>query len=361
MLPVPLQCLLHPLLRETVADKLRLVDRSLAEPMPSPPIALIRVRRILKSIAAQRVQHIALDRLGGRRIIRDEVVRLRVQAQDNHVRDESGNTRIRIIRLEYLLVDPGEIILVETANGIRRAQHCLANPVLVERHQSPVAPLHLDDAVLDGHKISWTESYHIPCPSTITLTHPHPFCYLRLQAGSVRDNHRRQAMEKLSKCIAEAIGTFALIFIGIGAIYASNQHHMDLLGVALAHGLTIAVMVSATGHISGGHLNPAVTLGALVGGKIDLKGAISYWASQLVGATVAAFVCLMLFSREVVVAGTPQLGGGTSAMAGIVIEAITTFFLVFVVYGTAIDPRAPKIGGLAIGLTIALDILFAGP
>jgi len=168
-------------------------------------------------------------------------------------------------------------------------------------------------------------------------------------------------MEKLSKCIAEAIGTFALIFIGIGAIYASNQHHMDLLGVALAHGLTIAVMVSATGHISGGHLNPAVTLGALVGGKIDLKGAISYWASQLVGATVAAFVCLMLFSREVVVAGTPQLGGGTSAMAGIVIEAITTFFLVFVVYGTAIDPRAPKIGGLAIGLTIALDILFAGP
>lgn len=164
-------------------------------------------------------------------------------------------------------------------------------------------------------------------------------------------------MEKLSKCIAEAIGTFALIFIGIGAIKAEP----GLLGVALAHGLTIAVMVSATGHISGGHLNPAVTLGAFVGGKIDLKGAISYWASQLIGATVAAFVCLMLFNREVVVAGTPQLGGGTSPLAGIVIEAITTFFLVFVVYGTAIDPRAPKIGGLAIGLTIALGILFAGP
>ena len=164
-------------------------------------------------------------------------------------------------------------------------------------------------------------------------------------------------MTKLSKCIAEAIGTFALIFIGIGAINANP----GLLGVALAHGLTIAVMVSATGHISGGHLNPAVTLGALVGGKIDLKGAVSYWASQLVGATAAAFVCLSLFGRAVVVSGTPSLGPTTSAMAGIVIEAITTFFLVFVVYGTAIDPRAPKIGGLAIGLTIAIGILFAGP
>src|SRR5438046_5422094 len=100
-------------------------------------------------------------------------------------------------------------------------------------------------------------------------------------------------MNKLSKCIAEAIGTFALIFIGIGAINANP----GLLGVALAHGLTIAVMASATGHISGGHLNPAVTLGALVGGKIDLHGAISYWASQRVAATLAAFVCLSLFAR----------------------------------------------------------------
>src|SRR5579863_5635402 len=111
-------------------------------------------------------------------------------------------------------------------------------------------------------------------------------------------------MNKLSKCIAEAVGTFALIFIGIGAIKADP----GLLGVALAHGLTIAVMVSATGAISGGHLNPAVTFGLLVGGKIDLKGAISYWVSQLAGATLAGFVCYGLFSRAVVIAGTPQLG-----------------------------------------------------
>ena len=120
-------------------------------------------------------------------------------------------------------------------------------------------------------------------------------------------------------------------------------------------------MVSATMNISGGHLNPAVTLGALVGGKIEFTGAIRYWASQLIRATVAALVCLGLFGRSVVIDGTPILGGGTSPLAGIVIEAILTFFLVFVVYGTAIDERAPKIGGPAIDLTITLDILFGGP
>src|SRR5258707_1260504 len=103
-------------------------------------------------------------------------------------------------------------------------------------------------------------------------------------------------MNKLSQCIAEAVGTFALIFIGIGAINANP----GLLGVALAHGLTIAVMASATGAISGGHLNPAVTFGLLCGGKIDMKGAVAYWVSQLIGASLAAFACLALFNSTVV-------------------------------------------------------------
>jgi MIP family channel proteins len=165
-------------------------------------------------------------------------------------------------------------------------------------------------------------------------------------------------MNKVRNCIAEAIGTFALIFIGIGAIKAAPD---NLLAIAFAHGLTIAVFVSATMNISGGHLNPAVTFGALVGGKISLTDALLYWVSQLAGATIAAFICFGLFGRSVVVQGTPQLGDGTTPLAGIVIEAIVTFFLVFVVYGTGIDPRGPKIGGLAIGLTITLGILFAGP
>jgi MIP family channel proteins len=172
--------------------------------------------------------------------------------------------------------------------------------------------------------------------------------------------------------VAEFIGTFALIFIGIGAI--ANGSAIGLLGIALAHGLTIAVMVSATGGISGGHLNPAVTFGLLVGRKIDLQKAAAYWGAQLAGATVAAILAGNLLvadgrlfagfggsAHNIIVNGTPALGKGVSTGAAIGIEAVTTFFLVFVVYGTAVDARAPKIGGLAIGLTVALDILFAGP
>jgi MIP family channel proteins len=165
-------------------------------------------------------------------------------------------------------------------------------------------------------------------------------------------------MQAARKYVAELIGTFCLIFIGIGAIHAAKG---DLLAVAIAHGLAIGVMVSATGAISGGHLNPAVTFGALVGGQIELSNAIKYWIAQLVGAMLAALFCLCIFNNAVVQAGTPDLAGDVSVGHGILVEAVLTFFLVFVVYGTAIDSRGPKIGGLAIGFTVALDILFGGP
>jgi MIP family channel proteins len=171
----------------------------------------------------------------------------------------------------------------------------------------------------------------------------------------------------LKQCAAEFVGTFALIFIGIGAI-ANNTPTagMGLLGIALAHGLTIAVMVSATGAISGGQLNPAVTFGLLIGGQMDVKKSIAYWISQLAGATVAALLCGGLLGMTAVSNGTPDISvnNGTpvvSIMQAITIETVLTFFLVFVVYGSAVDARAPKIGGLAIGLTVALDILFGGP
>jgi len=179
------------------------------------------------------------------------------------------------------------------------------------------------------------------------------------------------------QCVAEFIGTFALIFVGVGAIHhvGALPGNAGLLGVALAHGLTIAVMVSATGAISGGQLNPAVTLGLLVGGKMDLPRSVAYWISQLAGASVAGFILLFVFSGQtdpdkgavvlaqtIVANGTPDLAAkGVTAVQGVVVEAILTFFLVFVVYGTAVDARAPRIGGLAIGLTVALDILFGGP
>jgi len=172
----------------------------------------------------------------------------------------------------------------------------------------------------------------------------------------------------LKQCVAEFVGTFALIFIGVGAI-ANNlpAAGLGLLGVAFAHGLAIAVMVSATGAISGGQLNPAVTFGLFIGGHMDAKKTLAYWISQLAGGTAAALLCVALLGMKAVSGGTPDisLGAGgvpvvTTAQA-ITIEAVLTFFLVFVVYGSAVDLRAPKIGGLAIGLTVALDIMFGGP
>jgi len=165
------------------------------------------------------------------------------------------------------------------------------------------------------------------------------------------------------QCVAEFIGTFALIFIGIGAIQnlGGLEKNAGLLGIALAHGLAIAVMVSATAGISGGHLNPAVTFGLMLADKIDLKGAIAYWLSQLAGAVAAAWMCLVVLDPTAVFNGTPTVGKDVTLGHAVVIEAVLTFFLVFVVFGSAVDERAPKIGGLAIGLTVALDILFGGP
>jgi MIP family channel proteins len=171
-------------------------------------------------------------------------------------------------------------------------------------------------------------------------------------------------MTKLRPLLAEFIGTFALIFVGVGA---SKTVGHDVLAVALAHGLTIAAFVSATLHISGGQFNPAVTFGLVCGGHMSLIEALRYWIAQLLGAVAAAFICLGIFNRDIIVNGTPQLNGNPelgfmlTPGQGILVEAILTFFLVFVVYGTAVDERGRRVAGLAIGATITLDILFGGP
>src|ERR1700737_4654093 len=121
-------------------------------------------------------------------------------------------------------------------------------------------------------------------------------------------------MEKFRPWLAEFIGTFALIFVGIGAIKTAGH---DVLGVALAHGLTIAAFVSATLRISGGQLNPAVTFGLVCGGHMTVPNALRYWISQLLGALCAALICLGLFGRDVVVTGTPQLAIALNPLQGI--------------------------------------------
>ena len=166
--------------------------------------------------------------------------------------------------------------------------------------------------------------------------------------------------------IAEFIGTFTLIFVGVGSIAANHltSGALGLTGIALAHGLAIAVMVSATAAVGGGHLNPAVTAGALVAGKIDTANAAGYIVAQCLGGILAAIAITFAVpasALDAVAMGIPALGTGISGSQGLVTETILTFFLMFAVYGTAMDKRAPKVGGLFIGLTVTLDILMGGP
>jgi len=153
------------------------------------------------------------------------------------------------------------------------------------------------------------------------------------------------------KGIAEFIGAFTLIFIGAGAILtAGSTSTSDLLLVALAHGLAIGVMVSALAHVSGGHFNPAVTFGALVSRQISPRLAVVYWVAQLLGGLGGALALAGVFPASIwqpYHLGTP----------------ILTFFLVFVIFGTGIDPKGSfnAVGGLAIGLTISIDIMMGGP
>lgn len=172
------------------------------------------------------------------------------------------------------------------------------------------------------------------------------------------------------KLVAEFIGTFALIFFGAGSICTDQYLHgaggLGLLGIALAHGLAIGIMVSALGHISGGHFNPAVTIGIWVTKRITTIDAILYWVAQLAGAIAAAFVLKTVVPEDIwraVALGTPELARDFPVWAGMSLEAVTTFFLVLVVFATAIDEKGAfrAISGFGIGLTITLGILVAGP
>jgi MIP family channel proteins len=172
------------------------------------------------------------------------------------------------------------------------------------------------------------------------------------------------------KLFAEFLGTFALIFFGAGAVCTDQYLHgaggVGLLGIALAHGLAIGIMVSALGHISGGHFNPAVTIGFWVTKRVSTVDVLIYWAAQLAGAAAAAFLLKAIVPEETwraVALGTPALVRDFSRLSGMILEAVTTFFLVLVVFATAVDEKGTfrSIAGFGIGLTITLGILVAGP
>lgn len=185
-------------------------------------------------------------------------------------------------------------------------------------------------------------------------------------------------MEKpLGKLAGEFIGTFALTFIGAGAIVTStwNGGQPNLVGIALAHGLALAIAVSATMNVSGGHINPAVTAAMIATGRIKPGSGVAYILAQCAGATIAGFLLAIIFGGlgggaamtgkaavEACKLGTPMHDAAViSSWAAVLVEAVLTFLLVFAVFGTAVDPRAPRIGGFGIGLTVGMDILMGGP
>ena len=164
---------------------------------------------------------------------------------------------------------------------------------------------------------------------------------------------------------AEFLGTFTLCFIGQGAVVMQQAAGTgSLLVVAVAHGLALATMISALGAWSGAHFNPAVTLGFVVTRRMSLTSAVTYWVSQLSGAITASFLLRAVVpgeAGEAVHYGVPMLAADVSVSQGLLIEFVLTFFLVTAVWGTAVDERAPRMGGFGVGLTVLMDILVGGP
>lgn len=162
---------------------------------------------------------------------------------------------------------------------------------------------------------------------------------------------------------AEFLGTFALIFIGCGSVISESYARFGLLGIAVAHGLVLGVMITALMNISGGHFNPAVTLGLWVGKRIDGASAGAYLVAQLVGGIAGALalrVVIPIGMVKITNLGTPTLAPGYDFWQAVVLEAILTFFLVSAVYGTVVAKNAPKVGGFGVGLALLFGILAGG-
>lgn len=160
--------------------------------------------------------------------------------------------------------------------------------------------------------------------------------------------------------IAESIGTFMLVLVGAGAVALSPG---NLIVAALANGLILIAIVATYGHISGAHVNPAVTLGLLVGGKISVRRATIYWIAQLVGALLAAVILrIILPSNQAGVATLGQTVPASNVTPGmlIVTEAILTFFLVGTIYQASVYGKGGPATPVVIGFTLAAGILLAG-
>ncbi|MGA8142821.1 MAG: MIP/aquaporin family protein [Candidatus Acidiferrales bacterium] len=176
------------------------------------------------------------------------------------------------------------------------------------------------------------------------------------------------------KLFTEFIGTFTLVLIGAGSICAdqylrtNGQTGTGLVAIAIANGLAMGVMVSAIGHISGGHLNPAITIGFWVTKRLGTMQTLFYWIAQLLGTLAAAFLLITIVPESVwrpVALGTPDLAPITdfTRLHAMILEAVLTFILVFVFFATIVDLRgvSNRLAGFAVGLTVTLGTLFGYP
>lgn len=168
------------------------------------------------------------------------------------------------------------------------------------------------------------------------------------------------------KLAAEFIGTFLFVFVGAGAVVATqflSPSYPSLIVIAFANGLGLALAISIALNISGGFINPAVTIAAWATKMLSTLETVYYIVAQVLGAVAAGLMLVALLpagAGSAVFYGTPTLSHSTSVMQGIGLEAVMTFFLVFVIFGTIVDKRAPRLGGLLAGLTVVADVLAGG-
>ncbi|MCS7206619.1 MAG: aquaporin [Dehalococcoidia bacterium] len=172
--------------------------------------------------------------------------------------------------------------------------------------------------------------------------------------------------------LAEGIATLLFVFLGAGSAVVSGMFlaapeapfpPARIIAIALSHGLGIALLAWATGHISGGFLNPAITIAAALTRRLGAGRALAYIVAQLGGAVLGAYLLKLVIPAPAQGSlGATTLGEGMSTGAGLLAEAVFTFAIAFVVYATAMDGRGPKtLAPLAIGLTIVVDALVGVP
>lgn len=176
-------------------------------------------------------------------------------------------------------------------------------------------------------------------------------------------------MNAYKKYIAELVGTFALVFIAAGSVCAdfylrqTGGQGLGLLGISIAYGVVVIAVIYATSYVSGSHINPAVTISFWITKRMEPNTAIMYIFAQISGAVLAGFASKILFPEalKTVYLGTSVLAPGVSVARGILMEFIITFLLIFTIYGTLVDKRAPAgFAGVAIGLVVLFGSMIGG-